>query len=168
MILRGSAPKLWNTYSTEKNLKLRNNAKKLNGLKIPTGKKQVSWLCTGAPEELNHGPPGINPGGSQSWTFIRQKVFVVLWTKILFLLFFFSQVSMLHLHQLPCKQSCVIIVVFIVVQRVIVALRPTSKTLQCIASMVVYYQSGLQQKQYHWKTFGKICTLIHVFSRKLI
>ena len=53
---------------------------------------------------------------------------------------------MLHLHQLPCKQSCVIIVVFIVVQRVIVALRPAAKTLQCIASVVVYYQSGLQQK----------------------
>lgn len=146
-----------------KNLKLTNNANKLNRLKIPTCRKQVSWLRKGAPEELNDGPPGINPAGSQSWTFIRQKLFVVLWTKIP--LFCFCQVSMLHLHQLPCKQSCVIIVIFVVVQRVIVALRPAAKTLQCIASVVVYYQSGLQQKQYHWKTFGKIFTLIHVCSQ---
>lgn len=56
---------------------------------------------------------------------------------------------MFHPHQLPCKQSCVVIMVFVVVQRVIVALRPAAKTLQCIASVVVNYQSGLEQEQHY-------------------
>ena len=34
---------------------------KLNRLRIPTGWKQTTWLCTSAAKELNQGLPGTNP-----------------------------------------------------------------------------------------------------------
>ena len=48
-----------------------NNRNKLNRLRIPTGRRQTSWLCTSAAEELNQGLPGINPASSQSGTRTR-------------------------------------------------------------------------------------------------
>ena len=38
-----------------------NNWNKLNRLRIPTGKRSTSWLCTSAAEELNQRLPGTNP-----------------------------------------------------------------------------------------------------------
>ena len=39
---------------------------KLNGLRIPTGRKHTSWLYTSSAEELNQWLPGTNPGSGQS------------------------------------------------------------------------------------------------------
>ena len=44
---------------------------KLNRLRIPTGRRQTSWLYTSAAEELNQGLPGTNPGSGQSGTWTR-------------------------------------------------------------------------------------------------
>lgn len=51
-----------------------NNSNKLNLLKIPTGRRQTSWLCTSAAEELNQALPGTNPAGDQggTWTWDLQ------------------------------------------------------------------------------------------------
>ena len=44
---------------------------KLNGLTIPTDRRQSSWLCTCAAEELNPGITGTNPAGGQSGTWTQ-------------------------------------------------------------------------------------------------
>ena len=41
------------------------HSNKLNKLRIPTGRRQTSWLSTSAAEELNQGLPGTNPAGGQ-------------------------------------------------------------------------------------------------------
>ena len=41
---------------------------KRNRLRIPTGRRQTSWLYTNAAEELSHGLPGTNPASAQSGT----------------------------------------------------------------------------------------------------
>jgi len=33
----------------------------INRLRIPTGRRQTTWLCPSAAEELNQGLPGTNP-----------------------------------------------------------------------------------------------------------
>ena len=48
-----------------------NHWNKLNKLRIPTGRRQTSWLCTSAAEELNQVLPGTNPAGGQSGTWTR-------------------------------------------------------------------------------------------------
>ena len=48
-----------------------NNWNKLNRLRIPTGRRQTSWLCTSTAEELNHGLPRTNPASGQSGTRTR-------------------------------------------------------------------------------------------------
>ena len=45
-----------------------NNWNILNRLRIPTGRRQTSWLCTSAAEELNQGLPRKNPASGQSGT----------------------------------------------------------------------------------------------------
>ena len=40
-------------------------------LRIPTGRRQTSWLCTSAAEELNQGLPRTNPASGQSGTWTR-------------------------------------------------------------------------------------------------
>ena len=39
-----------------------------HGLRNPTGKREASWICPGAAEELNQRIPSINPARSQSGT----------------------------------------------------------------------------------------------------
>ena len=48
-----------------------NHWNKLNKLRIPTGRKQTSWLCTSAAEELNQALAGTNPASGQSGTWTR-------------------------------------------------------------------------------------------------
>ena len=48
-----------------------NHRNKLNKLRIPTGRRQTSWLCTSAAKELNHTPPRTNPPGGQGGTRTR-------------------------------------------------------------------------------------------------
>ena len=45
-----------------------NNSNELNRLRMPTGRRQTSWLCTSAAEELNKGLPRTNPASGQSGT----------------------------------------------------------------------------------------------------
>ena len=45
-----------------------NYQNRLNRLRIPTGRRQTSWLCTSAAVELNQGLPETNPAGGQSRT----------------------------------------------------------------------------------------------------
>ena len=40
-------------------------------LRIPTGRRQTSWLCTSAATELNQGLPRTNPASDQSGTWTR-------------------------------------------------------------------------------------------------
>ena len=47
------------------------NWNKLNRLRIPTGRRQTSWLCTSAAEEMNQGLPRTNPASGQSGTWTR-------------------------------------------------------------------------------------------------
>ena len=42
-----------------------NHSNKLNKLRIPTGRRQTSWLCTSTADELNQALPGTNPAGGQ-------------------------------------------------------------------------------------------------------
>ena len=44
---------------------------KLNRLRIPTGRRQTSWLYTSAAEELSQGQPETNPASSQSGTWTQ-------------------------------------------------------------------------------------------------
>ena len=44
---------------------------KLNRLRIPTGRRQTSWLYTSATEEMSQRPPGTNPRGGQNGTWTR-------------------------------------------------------------------------------------------------
>ena len=44
---------------------------KLNRLRIPTGRRQSSWLCASAAEELNQGLPETNPASGQSGTWTQ-------------------------------------------------------------------------------------------------
>ena len=48
-----------------------NNWNKLNRLRIPTGRRQTSWLCTSTAKELNQGVPGTSPASGQSGTRTR-------------------------------------------------------------------------------------------------
>jgi len=43
----------------------------LTGLRIPTGRRQTSWLYTSTVEELNQGLLGTNPARGQSGTRTR-------------------------------------------------------------------------------------------------
>ena len=47
-----------------------NNWNKLNKLRIPTDRRQTSWLCTSAAEEVNQGLPRTSPAICQSRTWI--------------------------------------------------------------------------------------------------
>jgi len=42
-----------------------NHSNKLNKLRIPTGRRQTSWLYPSAVKELNQVLPGTNPAGGQ-------------------------------------------------------------------------------------------------------
>ena len=46
----------------------RNRTNELNRLRIPTGRRQTTWLCASEAEELNQGLPGSNPADGQSGT----------------------------------------------------------------------------------------------------
>ena len=48
-----------------------NNWNEFNRLRIPTGRRQTSWLCTSAAEELNKGLPRTNSASGQSGTWTR-------------------------------------------------------------------------------------------------
>ena len=48
-----------------------NHWNKLNKLRIPTGRRQTSWLHTSAAEEMNQALPGTNPAGGQGGTWTR-------------------------------------------------------------------------------------------------
>ena len=45
-----------------------NHSNKLNMLRIPTGRRQTSWLCTSTAEELKQALLGTNPAGGQGGT----------------------------------------------------------------------------------------------------
>ena len=44
---------------------------KLNRLRIPTGRRQTSWLYTSTAEEFSQGLPGTNPASGQSGTWTQ-------------------------------------------------------------------------------------------------
>ena len=44
---------------------------KLKKLRIPTGRRQISWLCTSAAAELNQALPGTNSAGGHGGTWMR-------------------------------------------------------------------------------------------------
>ena len=48
-----------------------NHSSKLNKLRIPTGRRQSSWLYTSTAKELNQVLPGTNPAGGQGGTWTR-------------------------------------------------------------------------------------------------
>ena len=48
-----------------------NNCNELNRLRIPTSRRQTSWLYTSAAEELNKGLSGTNPASGQSGTWTQ-------------------------------------------------------------------------------------------------
>ena len=43
----------------------------VKGLRIPTGRRQTSWLFTSALEDLNAGLSRTNPASGQGWTWTR-------------------------------------------------------------------------------------------------
>ena len=40
----------------------------VQGLRIPTGRRQTTWLFTSVLEDLNAGLPRTNPASGQGWT----------------------------------------------------------------------------------------------------
>ena len=48
-----------------------NNWNELDRSRIPTGRRQTSWLCTSTAQKLNQGLPRTNPGSGQRGTWTR-------------------------------------------------------------------------------------------------
>ena len=45
-----------------------NRGRFVKGLRIPTGRRQTSWLFTSVLEDLNSELPRTNPASGQGWT----------------------------------------------------------------------------------------------------